>query len=1332
MKIRILSRRALSLFGSILLSCLAAERGLAQISETVPLLPLEKGDHVAIVGSGLAERQQHSGWLEALIHRAYPQLNLTVRNLGFSADEVDVHPRSADAPPLEYFLSMKTGDTQLPGSPAVYQAGRDFGAQVILAYWGFNESFRGPENLEKFKGALGAWIDAQLTANYSGKGPPRLVLFSPIAHENLKDPNLPDGSANNANLSIYTEAMAAVAKEKGVPFIDLFHASMELYRVSKTSLTFNGVHLTNEGDKALAPVQFRALFGEEAPSLTDPLVIKIREAVLDKNQEWHRRYRTVDQYNIYGERSRISYVGVTNSRILNQEMAQRDVKASNRDQRIWAVANGSDLVVKDDNLPPVESVPSNREDSPPYLDPEEAIQYLITPPGVKVELIASEKTHPELVNPMQMAFDTKGRLWVAVWKNYPEASPTTTDFDKLLVFDLDPATGKVAKMTTFLDGLNCPTGFQFYKDGVIVFQSPDMWFVRDTDGDGKGDWKERLLSGLDAADSHHATNSMVLEPGGAMYPNDGAFLSSNTETPYGPVRNENSTIYRYEPLTGKLTRHIPFNPANPHGRVFDDWGNDFFTEATGNDTFFGPAMSGHLDEGAHPAMRTFWNRPARPCAGTAILSSRHFPDEWQGQFLNANVIGIQGIMRANMIDEGSGVRGETTDHLVAADVAKHPNFRPSGMTVAPDGSIYFMDWSQMLIGHLQHHLRDPKRDQKHGRLYRITYEGRPLLVPKRIYGEPIEALLELLKEPENDVRTRAKIELGKHDARQVTSAAKAWVAKLDKNDPRYAHHVLEGLWVHQWHNVVDLNLLIQVLNSTDPRARAQGVRVLGYWRDRVPEPLSHLREAAEDEAPRVRLEAVRVASFFRDWRAADVALASLKYQPDYYLEYCLHETMRQLRPWWSKALADAQPIASGNEAGLNYMVASMGSSELLTLPKTTFTLTTLLARDDLEEAQRQQMLADLVEIRKEPPARIVVEAIRPIAAIEGRASAELSRVLATLPVSELKSERDALVALGGSSSVVAVRQGALAARVRVDGSLEEVWSMAKDSPAALMDFLAAMPMVEEAPLKAAAAAKVMSLLEGRADPNSGIRVAAIQCLASLQQDPKSLFRILADLLAKGELVPVVSKAVGSIPSEAWDAANAGPAVKGVLTWASELPARERAGSPFLDVVQVGESLARLLPQAEAEVAIRTFKDLTTPLLIVATVPGEMRYDQSLLVVKAGKPFLVTLKNPDAMAHNIVFVAPDSAKAVAESVQTQAPDKLDAQGRAYVPIGDPRVFAASKMIEPAKEETIEITAPAEEGTYEFVCTFPGHWMIMKGKLVVTKDVDAYLKANPVVK
>lgn len=896
----------------------------AVLSAAASPLVLQPGDNIAIVGSGLADRQQLFGHLETLIQQAHPDHHLVIRNLGFSGDEVDVRHRSDEVPTLEYFLDMKPGEltveaTNDHGGKAMvtYHAGAPFHANVLFAYWGFNESFKGSAGLPDFKVALDAYLKKQLATDY-GKGKPRVVLFSPIAHEDITSPHFEAAiaAANNQNLAAYTTAMAEVAAANGVPFVDLFSSSRKLFSASAGHpLTLNGIHLTEEGDRQLAPLQFWALFGRPAPVLDE----KLRELVNDKSNEWRHRYRTVDQFNIFGGRSRIKYEGVDNSVVLGKELASRDIKTANRDQAIWAALKGQRLVVKDDNLLPPVLVPPNRKVPVPYLAGEEQLKFLSVPEGCKVEFIADETTIPELINPVQMNFDNKGRLWVSVWPNYPETTPSAKNFDKLLVLDLDQKTGKVAKSHVFLDGLNCPTGFQFYKDGVILIQSPDMWFVRDSSGKmEKADTRERILTGMDAADSHHETNAICYEPGGALYFSDGVFLRSEVETPFGVVRNFNGAIYRFEPETYKFARYIPYDFANPHGRLFTYWGDDLVSDASGNRNYFGPGISSHLDVGFHPGegpawggrldgglpgYPDFWKRPSRPVSGTGIISSRHFPDDWQGTFLNANVITYQGIFRVKMTEgtvegkDASGVHGETLEPgLIRTDVEKAGNFRPAAMAVAPDGSIYVLDWSQMLIGHLQHHLRDPNRDHQHGRIYRITYPSRPLLTPKAIDGQPIEALLALLKEPEDNVRTRAKIELHKHASAEVIAATQKWVRQFDAAKPDEVHHVLEALWVHQWHNVVNMDLVRALLNSPEYHARAQAIRVICYQRDRIPDALALVEAATKDPHPRVQLEALRTLSFFRgaDTRRAIAAAMSFKDSSDQYISYCFREVIRQL------------------------------------------------------------------------------------------------------------------------------------------------------------------------------------------------------------------------------------------------------------------------------------------------------------------------------------------------------------------------------------------------------------------------------------------------------
>ena len=1452
---------------------------LGTASAAVPLLKLQKGDHIAIVGSGLADRQQHQAWFESLIHKTFADQELTFRNLGFAADEINIHPRSKDVPPTEWFLAMKKGDSSPKGNPSIiYKSGTDFGADVILAYWGFNESFRGPQGLADFKKNLGDYLDNLQSSKFNGLTVPRIVLFSPIAQEDMRDPNFSTGAENNRNIALYTQAMAEVAKSKTIPFVDLFTPSKVLYQKASHPLTINGIHLTDEGDKLLAPIQFEAVFGNPAVSTDDPTVTQIRAATLVKNYEWSHRYRTVDQFNIYGDRSRIDYKGVNNAKILGQEMAQRDVKTANRDKHIWSVAKGEASEVVDDNLPPVDLTPPNIEEEVPYSDPEEVIKNLAVAPGCKIELVASEKLFPELINPVQMNFDTKGRLWIAAWPSYPETTPTTQIYDKILIVDLDPKTGKAAKITTFMDGLNCPTGFQFYKDGILLMQSPDLLWVRDTNDDGKADKIERVLHGLDAADSHHETNSICLEPGGAVYLSDGVFHRSNVETFNGPIRNIDGGIYRYEPLAGKFMRHAPYGFANPHGRVFDYWGNDLITDATGNENYFGPAFTGHLDSGAHPQMKQFWNRPSRPCAGTAILTSRHFPDDWQGLFLNTNVISIQGIFRAKLAEDGSGISGETLPNLVQADLAKAPNFRPSGITVAPDGSLYFMDWSQMLIGHLQHHLRDPNRDHQHGRLYRITYEGRKLMEPKKIDGQTIPALLDLLKEPENDVRLRAKIELGKHDAKEVTDAVMAWVNALDPKESTHEHNLLEALWVHQWHNVINLTLLERVLKSPEPRARAQGVRVLGYWRERVPNALAFVKAAADDEAPRVRLEAVRVASFFRETAAADAALTILKHPTDYYLEYCFKETMRQLQPWWKSAVSEGKEIAKDNPVGIEFLLETVASSDLAKMPKSPVVYMAMLTRPDMKLEQRMEGLTELIRSNNASQTEILSQALSSIAARDDRGTRDLCSMLLKRTPEELNTARASIQKLITADSVEIVRESATAALLIADGQMDAAWANARKSQRALIAFLNALPLIPDEKLKGSAYPVVSDLLgtlpkeittalnegtgklgrfirielplngtlslaevqvfsrgincavtgkasqkstsyEGMArraidgntdgifnnnsvthseenekspwweldlgseqpiesvtiwnrtddilgerlagfdlrildsnrnevfkksknpapeksaqitlheDLTDQIKRSTILALVALNREPQAVFGALSNMIRKNDQTPTAAHAMNLLPANTWSADNAAIAAKGIVDWARTIPANNRTSKEYLETISVANKLIALLPTADAETAANALKNLDVKTFTIKSVREKLSYDTTRIVVQAGKPFQVIFENPDAMPHNLVFVKPGTLEDIATAVQTQAPDKLDSKGRAYVPENDPRVIDATRLVEAGKSETLNLTAPTEEGIYQYVCTFPGHWAIMKGELVITNDVNAWLSSHP---
>jgi azurin/glucose/arabinose dehydrogenase/lysophospholipase L1-like esterase len=1286
-------------------------------------LVLNPGARIAIIGNALGDRMQHFGSLETLIYAKYPKDELTFRNLAVTGDELSARARSKDfGTPDEWLTKV--------------------GADVIFAFFGFNESFAGPEGVAKFKSDLDAFLRETRAKNYSTRGPPHIVLFSPIANETLPDKNFVVSPENNKNLALYAAAMAEVAGDRaGVTFVDLYAPSQKLYADAAKAghpLTINGVHLNATGDAAFAPVIFKTLFGEAAPTGD---FSKLQAAVTAKNEEWHNRYRTMDGYNVYGDRSKIAYESVkdqpkiTNYQILQEEMAQRDVMTANRDRKLWAVAKGDTSPPELLSIPMVTPMGTNKpgpnaDGTYEFLSAEEAISKMTLAPGVKVNVFASEKEFPELAKAVQMAWDTKGRLWVSVWPNYPERTPTSKNGDSIIILEDTNHDGKADKVTHFLDNLNCPTGFQFYKDGLLVMQAPNLWFVRDTNGDGKADTKERVLMGLDSADSHHTANSLVYEPGGAILMSDGVFHRSQVETAEGPVRNIDGALYRFEPRTGKFETYVSYGFANPHGRAFDYWGNDIITDATGNNTYFAPAFSGRIDyPEKHPKMKTIWDRPSRPSAGSTIITSTQFPPEYWGNYLNPNVIGFQGIYRVKLVDDGSGIKGERQADLISST---DKNFRPIDTSVGPDGAIYVIDWHNPLIGHLQSHLRDSNRDHVHGRIYRLTYEGRPLATPPAIDGQPVPALLELLKRPENQIRNLVRIELGKHETPEVIAALKTWVAGLDPQNADYAHNLTEALWLHQWHNVVDLDLLARVLNSPNADARAAAVRVISYWRDRVPNALALLRTRAADENPRVRLQAVRAASFFRDPAATEVALAATKFPIDYYLDYVIGETLRQLRPYWRKSIGEGATIAGGDAASVRYLLRTLPVADVLKMPRNPVVEENILGRKGVPDSARAEALAGLAKAHKTTPVELLLATIDSPGEIDVKA---VGRLLLAQSAADLRAQRPALMKLALTDTAEG-RTYAWAALAVVDGSLAGLWTEAQKSPLSESSFLGGLPLIPDPTLRATAYEIVMPLLAANITDLPGpdnivmaIQRDAMRSAVSTRREPAAVFTAIAAMISRGYQVPAAAQNLRALPRATWPAPAIATAARDLTEWAEKSHPSERTGRDFIETIQVANLLVGALPAAEAEPLRVTLSGLRVAVFIVRTVNEEMRYDTQRLVVPAGKSYEIIFENSDGMPHNLVVTEAGARQKVGMAAMELPPGHTDRQGRAYVP-EDKEIVAATRMVETGEAQTLKLVAPRTEGTYDFFCTFPGHWALMFGQIVVTKDVDAYLKANPV--
>jgi putative heme-binding domain-containing protein len=904
----------------------AADAARRQAFDGSPVVTFKKGERIAFVGNSLAERMNRYGHFEAMLHSRFPTHELVVRNFARPADAVENRQR-----PTNY--------TAIDDPQKVFQA------DTYLCFFGFNESFAGESGESQFRAAYEKYLDETAAAYPREDGTaPHFVLISPIACEPTGNPLWPDGEAQNARLRRYAKIVAKVAKSRGLAYVDLFSATVSLFADELgTQFTINGCHVNEAGDLAVAQALDRAMFGSPSPArLKSEGFQQMRAAINDKSWVHLQDYRMLNGWYVYGSRRTFD------TETFPAEYEKIRAMVSLRDRRVWDLAQGKSPAPVDDAVTGELAVPPTRFGVPTqdysepeklrYLTPEESIAAMKVPDGFEVKLFASEREFPELAKPNQIAFDNRGRLWVLCMPTYPQWKPgDPRPSDRLLIFEDTDGDGRADKCKTFYDKLHCPTGFEFWNGGVLVVNQPRIVFLRDENGDDRADLEVDVLDGWASDDTHHTVGAFEYSNGGRLHMLEGVAMSTAVETPWGPHRRQDAAgAHVLDPRTLKVAHFNTPGYGNPWCYLFDSWGNGIVGDGTTAQQHWDAPLSGAEVSGRRGMDPVFDTQGMRPVVGSEFLTSRHLPDDVQGQFIYACVINMNGIPRFEIHNESAGMRGarimlptavgdekpKPDDLLASSDMA----FRPVDPQIGPDGALWFGDWCNVIIGHMQYSQRDPNRDHARGRVYRLVYKDRPLVQPVTQFDRSEAELLEQLREYEPRTRYRARRELWGRPTEAVVAAVKEWVAGLDANDPEYDRLRCEALWVMQSHHAVDETLLREVLQSKSADARSAATHIVADERDYLQSAQDLLAERVTDEHPRVRLEAVRGLSFFVNMDSVNAALKVLKMPMDSWLTYTLEHTLVALEPAWSESYR-AGTLSAGNGSGSAFLEKMLSSRQ---------------------------------------------------------------------------------------------------------------------------------------------------------------------------------------------------------------------------------------------------------------------------------------------------------------------------------------------------------------------------------------------------------------------
>ncbi|MBI3464325.1 MAG: VCBS repeat-containing protein [Planctomycetes bacterium] len=409
------------------------------------------------------------------------------------------------------------------------------------------------------------------------------------------------------------------------------------------------------------------------------------------------------------------------------------------------------------------------------LPPIEAAEHMTVPAGFRVKLAAGE---PQVHQPIAMALDHRGRVWVAEAYNYPLRAPEGKGKDRIIILEDTDGDGTLDSRKVFIEGLNLVSGLEVGFGGVWVGAAPYLLFIPDRDGDDRPDGEPQvLLDGFGFQDTHETLNSFVWGPDGWLYGCHGVFTHSRVGKPGTPDNERtpiNAGVWRYHP-----TRHVfevfAWGTSNPWGVDFNDYGQAFATACVIPHLWhvvqgarYHRQAGQHFDSHAYDDIKTiadhshyagnigehaWWGHEPVTPAGTLAAGGGHahcgamvyLGDNWPAQFRNrilmSNIHGNR--VNSDVLERrGSGFVGHHgPDMLVANDRW----FRGINLKYGPDGSVYVIDWYDP---NACHRTNPEIWDRTNGRIYNVAW------------GEPQPVHVDLAKLPDAEL---VKLHLHQND-----------------------------------------------------------------------------------------------------------------------------------------------------------------------------------------------------------------------------------------------------------------------------------------------------------------------------------------------------------------------------------------------------------------------------------------------------------------------------------------------------------------------------------------------------------------------------------------